>query len=151
MPRVSTRTDDRGARGTVPGVIATASAILVISVFLPWYTADVAPVFSPESSSGWDSTVLGRAAFAAGMLLLIASVLIILDLHGVLPLDGEVVRALSWLCLALALAATVVVAWRLVRPPWPAEFLARDVGIYVAMGAAVLALGASIANVRSRD
>lgn len=148
---MSTRADDRGAIGTLPGVIAVASAILAVSVFLPWYTADVAPPFSPESSSGWDSTVLGRAAFAAGVLLLISSVLIILDVRGTFPLDGEVVRALSWLCLALALAATALVAWRLVRPPGPAEFLARDVGIYIAMGAAIIALGASIGVVRPRD
>lgn len=151
MRQVSTRADDRGAIGTLPGVIAVASAILAVSVFLPWYTADVAPPFSPESSSGWDSTVLGRAAFAAGVLLLISSVLIILDVRGTFPLDGEVVRALSWLCLALALAATALVAWRLVRPPGPAEFLARDVGIYIAMGAAIIALGASIGVVRPRD
>jgi len=151
MAPVSTRADDRGPRGTLPAVIAVAAAILAVSVFLPWYTADVAPPFSPESSSGWDSTVLGRAAFAAALLLLIASVLIVLDLRGTFPLDGEVVRALSWLCLVLAVGATALVTWRLIRPPGPAEFLARDVGIYIAMGAAIVALVASIGVVRPRD
>ena len=108
---MSTRADDRGPRGTLPAVIAVAAAILAVSVFLPWYTADVAPPFSPESSSGWDSTVLGRAAFAFGVLLLIASVLVVLDLRGTFPLDGEVVRALNWLCLALAVGATALVTW----------------------------------------
>ena len=141
----------RADRGTIPAIVALSSLVLAISVFLPWYTADVAPPFSPESSSGWDSTVLGRAAFAFGVLLLIASVLVVLDLRGTFPLDGEVVRALNWLCLALAVGATALVTWRLIRPPGPAEFLARDVGIYIAMGAAIVALVASIGVVRPRD
>lgn len=145
-----TRPYDGGSRGTIPGVIATAAAVLAISVFLPWYTADVAPPFSPESSSGWDSSVLARGAFGMGVLLLMAAVLILLDVRGMLPLDADVVRALSWLCMVLALAATALVAWRLVRPPGPAEFLARDVGLYIAQAAAIVALVGSIAIVRPR-
>ncbi|MDA2953405.1 MAG: hypothetical protein O2976_02170 [Actinomycetota bacterium] len=145
-----TRPYDGGSRGTIPGVIATAAAVLAISVFLPWYTADVAPPFSPESSSGWDSSVLARGAFGMGVLLLMAAVLILLDVRGTLPLDADVVRALSWLCMVLALAATALVAWRLVRPPGPAEFLARDVGLYIAQAAAIVALVGSIAIVRPR-
>lgn len=145
-----TRPYDGGSRGTIPGVIATAAAVLAISVFLPWYTADVAPPFSPESSSGWDSSVLARGAFGMGVLLLMAAVLILLDVRSTLPLDADVVRALSWLCMVLALAATALVAWRLVRPPGPAEFLARDVGLYIAQAAAIVALVGSIAIVRPR-
>ena len=145
-----TRPYDGGSHGTIPGVIATAAAVLAISVFLPWYTADVAPPFSPESSSGWDSSVLARGAFGMGVLLLMAAVLILLDVRGMLPLDADVVRALSWLCMVLALAATALVAWRLVRPPGPAEFLARDVGLYIAQAAAIVALVGSIAIVRPR-
>ena len=145
-----TRPYDGGSRGTIPGVIATAAAVLAISVFLPWYTADVAPPFSPESSSGWDSSVLARGAFGMGVLLLMAAVLILLGVRGTLPLDADVVRALSWLCMVLALAATALVAWRLVRPPGPAEFLARDVGLYIAQAAAIVALVGSIAIVRPR-
>jgi len=145
-----TRPYDGGSRGTIPGVIATAAAVLAISVFLPWYTADVAPPFSPESSSGWDSSMLARGAFGMGVLLLMAAVLILLDVRGTLPLDADVVRALSWICMVLALAATALVAWRLVRPPGPAEFLARDVGLYIAQAAAIVALVGSIAIVRPR-
>ncbi|MEI7794028.1 MAG: hypothetical protein WCI83_05215 [Thermoleophilia bacterium] len=145
-----TRPYDGGSRGTIPGVIATAAAVLAISVFLPWYTADVAPPFSPESSSGWDSSMLARGAFGIGVLLLMAALLILLDVRGTLPLDADVVRALSWICMVLALAATALVAWRLVRPPGPAEFLARDVGLYIAQAAAIVALVGSIAIVRPR-
>jgi len=145
-----TRPYDGGSRGTIPGVIATAAAVLAISVFLPWYTADVAPPFSPESSSGWDSSMLARGAFGMGVLLLMAALLILLDVRGTLPLDADVVRALSWICMVLALAATALVAWRLVRPPGPAEFLARDVGLYIAQAAAIVALVGSIAIVRPR-
>lgn len=146
-----TRDDERGARGAVPGVVAVAGAILAISVFLPWYTADVAAPFAPESSSGWESTTMARIVFAIGVVLAMSAVLVLLDMRGALPLDAEVVRALSWLCLGLALAATALVAWRLVRPPAPAEFLARDVGLFIAQGAAVVALVAALGAVRPRS
>lgn len=145
-------TGDTGhaSRGVIPGTIAIASLILAISVFLPWYTADVAPPFTPEASSGWDASVLARITFAAAIIMLIASGLTWLDIRGFLPLDGDIVRAFAWTCLVLAVGATALVAWRLVRPPGPAEFLARDVGLFIAQAAAIVALVASIAGVRPR-
>lgn len=140
-----------GDRGVVPAVIALASLVLVISVFLPWYTADVAPPFAPEASSGWDASMLARAAFATGVLCLIASGLLWLDVRGYIPLDTDLARAFAWGCLALSVAATALVAWRLVRPPGPAEFLARDVGLFIAQAAAIVALVASIGAVRPRS
>jgi len=140
----------RDTRGVTPGTIAVASLILAISVFLPWYTADVAPPFAPEASSGWDASLFARAAFAAAVLMLIASGLTWLDIRGFLPLDADLVRAFGWACLALAIAATALVAWRLVRPPGPAEFLARDVGLFIAQAAVIVALVASIGAVRPR-
>lgn len=148
---MSTRDDDRGARGAVPGVVAIAGAFLAISVFLPWYTADVAPPFAAASSSGWDSTTMARIVFAIGVMLAMSAGLILLDMRGILLLDAGVVGALSWLCLGLALAATALVAWRLVRPPAPAEFLARDVGLFIAQGAVVVALVAALGAVRPRS
>jgi hypothetical protein len=140
----------RATRGVIPGTIAVASLILAISVFLPWYTADVAPPFAPEASSGWDASLFARTAFAAAVLMFIASGLTWLDIRGFLPLDTDLVRAFGWACLALAIVATAAVAWRLVRPPGPAEFLARDVGLFIAQAAAIVALVASIGAVRPR-
>lgn len=141
----------RATRGVIPGTIAVASLILAISVFLPWYTADVAPPFAPQASSGWDASLFARAAFAAAVLMLIASGLTWLDIRGLLPLDTDILRAFGWACLVLAIAATALVAWRLVRPPGPAEFLARDVGLFIAQAAAIVALVASIGAVRPRS
>ena len=141
----------RSNRGTVPAIIAIASLILAISVLLPWYTADVAPPFTPEATSGWDATLLARIAFAAAIITLIASVLIWLDVRGFLPIDADIVRAMAWTCLVLAIAATALVAWRLVRPPGPAEFLARDIGLFIAQASAIVALVASIGAVRPRN
>lgn len=138
-------------RGTTPAIVAIASFILAVSVFLPWYTADVAPPFAPEASSGWDASLLARAAFAMAVISLIASGLMWLDARGFLPLDADIVRAFAWTCLVLTLLATALVAWRLVRPPGPAEFLARDVGLFIAQAAAIVALVASIAVVRPRS
>ena len=148
---MATGTPVRGDRGTIPAIIAVASLILAISVFLPWYTADVAPPFAPEASSGWDASMLARVAFAMAVIVLIAATLAWLDVRGFLPLDADIVRAFAWTCLVLSLAAAALVAWRLVRPPGPAEFLARDVGLFIAQAAAIVALVASIGAVRPRN
>lgn len=141
----------RANRGTVPATVAFASAVLAVSVFLPWYTADVAPPFTPEATSGWDATLLARVAFAMAVITLMASVLMWLDVRGVVPIDADIARALAWTCLVLAIAATALVAWRLVRPPGPAEFLARDIGLFIAQAAAIVALVASVGAVRPRN
>ncbi|MBM3664241.1 MAG: hypothetical protein FJW92_00355 [Actinobacteria bacterium] len=148
---MATGAQARATRGTVPAIIAIASLILAISVFLPWYTADVAPPFTPEATSGWDATLLARIAFAMAVITLVSSALIWLDLRGLLPIDADIVRALAWTCLVLTIAATALVAWRLVRPPGPAEFLARDIGLFIAQAAAIVALVASIGAVRPRN
>lgn len=148
---MATGTQGRAHRGTVPAIIAISSLILAISVFLPWYTADVAPPFTPEATSGWDATLLARIAFAAAVIALISSALIWLDIRGFLPIDADIVRALTWACLVLGIVATALVAWRLVRPPGPAEFLARDIGLFIAQAAAIVALVASIGAVRPRN
>lgn len=147
---MATGSPARGARGAVPATIAASSLVLAISVFLPWYTADVSPPFVPESSSGWDASVLARAAFAAAVITLIASGLMWLDVRGFVPLDAGLVRGFAWTCLVLMLLATALVAWRLIRPPGPAEFLARDVGLFIAQASAIVALVASIGAVRPR-
>ena len=148
---MATGTQGRAHRGTVPAIIAISSLILAISVFLPWYTADVAPPFTPEATSGWDATLLARIAFATAVIALISSALIWLDIRGFLPVDADIVRALAWTCLVLSIVATALVAWRLVRPPGPAEFLARDIGLFIAQAAAIVALVASIGAVRPRN
>ncbi len=148
---MATGAPGRTNRGTIPAIIAVASLILAISVFLPWYTADVAPPFTPEATSGWDATMLARITFAMGIITLLSSALIWLDLRGFLPIDADIVRALAWTCLVLTIGATALVAWRLVRPPGPAEFLARDVGLFIAQAAAIVALVASIGAVRPRN
>lgn len=147
---MSTGAPARGARGAIPATIAAASLVLAISVFLPWYTADVAPPFAPQASSGWDASMFARVAFAAAVLALIASGLMWLDVRGFVPLDTQLVRGFAWTCLALLLLATALVAWRVIRPPGPAEFLARDVGLFIAQAAAIVGLVASIGAVRPR-
>ena len=61
---MATGAPPRAARGTVPATVAAASLVLAISVFLPWYTADVAPPFAPQASSGWDASMFARVALA---------------------------------------------------------------------------------------
>jgi hypothetical protein len=121
---------------------------LALTPFLPWYATDIGPPFSPSTISGWEATTLARAVLVLGVVIALAGLTLALDAHGLLALDAELARAAEWLTLAAAAGAAGLVAWRMVRLPEPAEFLARDIGIYAAAGAAGVALLAALAQLR---
>lgn len=138
-------------RGLTPVLAALGGVGLVVGPFLPWYATDIGPPFEPEATSGWDATTLARAVVALGAIIALTALVLALDARGVVPLDAELARAAQWLLVASAAAAAALVAWRVVRLPEPSEFLAREIGLYVTAGAALLALVAAVAELRARS
>lgn len=138
------------ARGLAPAVAAVAGVVLAVSPFLPWYATDIGPPFTPTTTTGWDATTLARGVLVLGVVIALTGLVLALDARGLLPLDAELARAAQWLMLAASAAACALVAWRILRLPAPAEFLARDIGLYVAAAGAGLALLAAMAPLRSR-
>lgn len=141
-----------GARGDAPAYAGLAAgAVLAISVFLPWYALNIAPPFSAGSASGWEWTVFARAAMALGVIVALASAAQLLDARGVLALRRTHRVALAWTAVVSAAVATALVGFRLVVMPDPAELLSRQIGIYLAMAAAVVAVLAALGQIATQD
>lgn len=142
MPKV-------GRAGT-PLVGVISGVVLVVSVFLPWYATNLGPPFSATSATGWESTDIARIVLLAGVVLAAASVLLLLEEQRVLRLD-RVGDTLVWVVLVAAVLAAVAVGYRLLIMPEPAEFLSRQIGIYIAAVAAVGGILAGLAAIATRD
>jgi hypothetical protein len=110
---------------------------IVVATFLPWYATNLGPPFSPTSASGWEATGLARAAAALGLVAAIAAAAAALDERGAVRLEARMAEAVSWIVVGACGIAAVLVGYRLLWPPEPAEFLSRQIGIYIAMVAAL--------------
>lgn len=128
-----------------------AGAVLVASVFLPWYALNIAPPFSAGTASGWSATVFAKIAMALGVVTALASAAQLADEHGFIALEHTQRIALAWAAMAAALPAAGLVAFRLVVLPDPADLLSRQIGIYVAMAAAVAAVLAALGQIATQD
>lgn len=151
IPRRRARSAPRVGRAGTPLVGVISGVGLVVSVFLPWYATNLGPPFSATSASGWESTNIARVALVAGIILAGASVVLLLEEQGALSIDRAVGDALVWVVLVVAILAAVAVGFRLVVMPEPAEFLSRQVGIFVAAAAAVGGILAGLAAIATRD
>jgi hypothetical protein len=127
-----------------------AGVVLVLAVFLPWYATNIGRPFTAVSASGWESTNFARGALVAGAVLAVAAAGLVLEGRGSLGLDPRTGDRLAWIVVAAAVVATVLVAFRLVVMPAPAEFLSRQIGLYLAGAAAVVGILSGLAQVSSR-
>ena len=134
----------RGRRAIAPprwsaayaGVLA--GIVLVIAVFLPWYTTNLGEPFSPASVSGWDSTNLARAAVIAAAVATLAAGALALEERGSLVLEPQTGEALAWVVIGAFGLALGLVGYRLLVMPEPADLLSRQIGVYLATAAAVI-------------
>lgn len=142
----------RRVRPDAPAMGGTAAGIvLAVSVFLPWYTTNIGPPFSATSASGWDSTMFARAAMGLGLVVALSSLALVLAGQGVLALERAHRVALAWATMSCAVAATALVAVRLVVKPDPADLLSRQVGLYLAMAAAAAAVLCALGQIATQD
>jgi hypothetical protein len=134
----------RGRRAIAPPRWSAAYAgvlsgvVVVIAVFLPWYTTNLGAPFSPASVSGWDSTDFARAAVFAAALAAIAAGALALEERGSLELEPQTGETLAWVVIGAFALALVLVGYRLLVMPAPADLLSRQIGIYLATAAAVI-------------
>ncbi len=150
-PSLRTRRSRAVPRAGTPFVGVISGVGLVVSVFLPWYATNLAPPFSATSASGWDATNIARVVLLAGVVLAAASVVLLLDEQGALRVDRSVTDALVWVVLVSAILAAIAVGFRLVVMPDPAEFLSRQIGIFIAAACAVGGILAGLAAIATRD
>lgn len=134
-----------------PAVVGTlAGIVLAVAVFLPWYATNLGPPFSTGTASGWSATSIAQAAFALGLVVIVASVALALEALRLLSVRPEIAVALAWLLLATTGVALALVAYRLLVPPEPAALLSRDWGLYLAGLAALAGLVAGVAQISTR-
>jgi hypothetical protein len=131
------------------GVLAGVG--LIIAVFLPWYATNLGPPFSATSVSGWEATTIARLALAAGLVVTVASAALVLDERGALRLAHRHGDALARAVVAAGVVAALLVGFRLIVLPDPAEFLSRQIGLYLAFAAAIGAVLSGLAQVATRD
>ncbi len=132
----------------LPAVVtAAASFVVCLAVFAPWYTTQVAEIFSQGSVSGWNATLAAKIAAFAAAIATLGSLAIIGDARGLVALTPELVRGLVIACALGCGVCALSVAFRTVWIPEPAEFLTRDLGLFVALAASLIALGASAVQV----
>lgn len=141
---------DPGGAGA-PAVGAVAGLVLAVAVFLPWYATNLGPPFSATSASGWDSTNLARVALAMGVVLFAAAAAAVLDERGIIAFDPRHRHALAWIVVGAATIALVAVGYRVLVLPEPAEFLSRQIGLYLAAGAAIGGILSGLGQVAVRD
>ncbi len=130
-------------------MIAIAMSIAVIaSVFLPWFRTNLGAPSEPGRMSGWAASSVGRGALFVAILWLLAATLALVEQISPGRIDRTTANLLGWLVMLCATVCTLLVGLRLVRPPYPAEFLSRDYGIFLAIAAAVIGVGAGLAMTR---
>lgn len=148
---VRRRSIARPGRGGAPYVGAISGAVIVVAAFLPWYATNLGPPFSPASVSGWEATNLARVAVVMGVVVAVASAAAALDERGSVPLDRRVADALGWIVVVASALAAAAVAYRLLVMPEPAEFLSRQIGLYLAAAATIGGILSGLALVATRE
>lgn len=132
------------------GLGVISGLLLAIAVFLPWYAANLGEPASAESASGWTATAVAKGALILGILWALASAVLLADYFDAYRVDSRTAEALGWFVAGAALVAAGLVAFRLFQPPEPADFLTRDVGLFVSLVAAALGVAAGFAQASRR-
>jgi hypothetical protein len=133
-------------------VAAGAGVLLVVAVFLPWYRTNLGPVTVSRSASGWEWTSFARGALALGVVWTLCAAVVLADRLDLYRIDPRTAEGLGWLVVICALGAGGLTAFRLFRPPpEQAEFLTRDVGLFVCLGATIVGAGAGVAMATYRE
>lgn len=141
----------RPGRAGAPYVGLLSGALIVVAAFLPWYATNLGPPFSPASVAGWEASNLAKASVVMGAIVAVASALAALEARGGLRLDGPAGDAVAWAVIGASAIAAVLIGYRLLVLPEPAEFLSRQIGLYLAAAGAVGGILSGLALLATRE
>ena len=85
-----------------------------------------------------------------GVVLFGAAAAALLDERGLISLQRRQGAALGWIVMGAGTVALLVVGYRLVVMPEPAEFLSRQIGLYLAVAASVGGILSGLGQVATR-
>ena len=141
----------RPPRGGAPYVGLISGIVIVVAAFLPWYATNIGPPFAAESVAGWEATNVARASVFMGAVVAAASAVAALDARGGLRLGPSAGDGVAWAVLGASVIAAILVGYRLLVLPEPAEFLSREIGVYLAAAGAVGGILSGLALIATRD
>ena len=118
------------------------AALTVVSAFLPWYETAIGPVTAPDTLSGWDGT-WGRVAVAAVAISGLCSIVVAADLRGDIAVTTQTRRLLATIALLGAAIAIGSIGYRFAEPPDPALGVTRELGLFLALFAALVTVSAA--------
>ncbi len=125
---------------------------MAIAVFLPWYRTNLGEVTSPGSASGWAWTSLAKGALALAVVWIIAAGIVAADRLDFTRIDPRTAEGLGWIVALCAAGAGGLVVYRIFRPPPDqAEFLTRDIGLFIGAAAAAVGVVAGVAMATYRE
>ncbi len=141
----------RPHRAGAPYVGLISGIVIVVAAFLPWYATNLGPPFSPTSVAGWEASDLAKASVVMGAIVAVASAVAALDARGGLRLDASAGDAVAWVVVSASVIAAVLVGYRLLVLPEPAEFLSRQIGLYLAAAGTVGGILSGLALIATRE
>lgn len=141
----------RPPRGGAPYIGMLSGIVLVVAAFLPWYATTLGPPFSPETVAGWEASNLAKASVVMGAVVAVASAAAALEARGGLRIESTAGDAIAWIVIGASVIAAVLVGYRLVVLPDPAQFFARQIGVYLAAAGAAGGILSGIALLATRD
>lgn len=132
-------------RPVLPAVVLVATSMVAVgAAFLPWYAPDLAPPLTPDSVTGWSATLAAKVMVLGCVVSALSGLTLILDTRELIALDAGGAAAIAAAATLGAGCAVAAVAFRTVRIPEPAALLAREPGLYLALGMAGAALAAAL-------
>lgn len=141
----------RPPRGGAPYIGMLSGILIVVAAFLPWYATNLGPPFAAESVAGWEATNMAKASVFMGALIAVASAVAALESRGGMRLDSSLGDAVAWTVIGASVIAAVLVGYRLVVLPDPADFLSRQIGVYLAAAGAIGGILSGLALIATRD
>ena len=141
-------------------VVAAGTIVMFVALFLTWYRVEVSQqllreLFPDLASAGTASTALSvdgwhyLSAVLAWLLTVVATVVVALKAFPGIPFRQPLPESLT--VMALGAIALLLVLYRLIAVPAPAEAFGRGAGILVALLAAVVVVaGGFLKNAEPR-
>jgi hypothetical protein len=141
----------RPPRGGAPYVGMISGIVIVVAAFLPWYATNLGPPFAPESVAGWEASNVAKASVVMGVIVAVASAAAAIEARGGLRLGAQAGDAIAWAVIGASVIAAILIGYRLFVLPEPAEFLSRQIGVYLAAAGAVGGILSGLALIATRD
>ena len=141
----------RPPRGGAPYVGMISGIAIVVAAFLPWYATNLGPPFAPESVAGWEATNVAKTSVVMGVIVAVAAAAAAVEARGGLRLGSSAGDAIAWAVIGASVIAAILIGYRLFVLPEPAEFLSRQIGVYLAAAGAVGGILSGLALIATRD